>query len=154
MGCKDKIASTCGKKHNAKCVDYEGTLHANTEIEECDKPSVETVIEDLNKQVDLLSTHLDLSALGESCITYTQAGDTLLAKEAFLALEAKICEIADFVGLPRPGCPTCESCSPLFEETISCLGLDLGSLVDDCGVQPTNLKELLQLILNNINNGG
>lgn len=153
MSCKKAISNTCGKKHNAKCVDFEGTLHANTEIDECDKPSVEDVIEDLNKQVDLLSTSLDLSGLGEACITYAQEGDTLLAKEALLAMEAKICEIADFVGLPRPGCPTCESCSPLFDETISCLGLDLGGLVDSCGTQPTTLKELLQLMLNQINNG-
>lgn len=151
MSCKDKLANTCGKKVNAKCVDFEGTRHANTKIEECDKPSVETVIEDLNLQVDFLSNSLDLSALGEACINYTQEGETLLAKEALLAMEAKICEIADFVGLPRPGCPTCESCSPLFDETISCLGLDLGGLVDSCGTQPTTLKELLQLMLNQLN---
>ena len=93
MSCKDKISDTCGKKSNAKCVDYEGDLHKNTKIEDCSNPSVEDVIEDLNAQVDDLSDGLDLTELGSLCIEYTKEGDDLKAKEAFLAMEEKICEI-------------------------------------------------------------
>jgi len=151
MSCKDKVSNTCGKKSNAKCVDYEGELHKNTKIEECDNPSVEEVIEDLNLQVDDLSEGLDLGELGNNCIAYAKEGDTLKAKEAFLAMEEKICEIAEYVGLPTPGCTGCESCSPIFDETISCMGLELGELVDDCGEQPSTVKDLLQLMLNKLN---
>ena len=151
MSCKDEISNTCGKKINAKCVDYEGDLHKNTKIENCSKPSVEDVIEDLNLQVDAFSDGVDLSALGSSCIEYAKEGDTLKVKEAFLAMEEKICEIADYVGLPKPGCTGCESCSPIFEETIACMGLELGELVDDCGEQPATVKDLLQLMLNELN---
>lgn len=151
MGCKDKISRTCGKKINAKCVDYEGEFHENTELDVCDGSSVEDVIEDINKQVDSLSSSLDLSELGDACIIYTPTGESLLAKDAFLAMEAKICELAEYVGLPTPGCDGCHDCSPIFEESIECANLDLGGLVDDCGVQPSTLKELLQLLLDKLN---
>lgn len=151
MNCKDKISSTCGKKVNAKCVDYEGEYHSNTNIEPCDKPSVEDVIEDINSHIDTLSDSMDLSSLGKDCIEYTKEGEELKAKEAFLALEAKICEIADFVGLPKPGCESCDNCSPIFDLDINCAGLNLGALVDECGEQPKTLKELLQLIIDQVN---
>lgn len=151
MGCKKKLTDTCGKKVNARCVDYEGNLHKNTKIEECDNPSIEDVVEDINLQVDKLSDSLDLSELGDKCITYTKEGEELQAKEAFLALEEKVCGIADFVGLPRPGCTGCQECSPIFDLDISCVNLDLGGLVDACGEQPATLKDLLQLMLNKIN---
>ena len=152
MSCKGKnLINTCGKKVNAKCVDYEGELHKNTKIGACDNPSVEDVIEDINDQIDLLSDSLDLSELGNQCITYTKEGEDLLAKEAFKALEDKICEIAEYVGLPESACTGCETCSPIFNEEIACMGLDLGQLVDACGEQPATVKDLLQLLINEIN---
>lgn len=151
MSCDKDTKSTCGKKMNAKCVDYEGELHENTNIEECSKPSVEDVIEDINEQVDLLSDGLDLSELGDKCIQYVKEGEELKAKEAFLAIEEKVCEIADFVGLPKPGCTGCQDCSPIFDLPIACVGFDLGRLVDECGEQPATLGELLQLLINKVN---
>lgn len=151
MSCDKEISSTCGKKVNAKCVDYEGEYHKNTKIEECDKPSVQTVIEDINNQLDVLSDGLDLNELGDKCIGYVKEGEDLKAKEVFLAMEEKICEIADFVGLPKPGCTGCQDCSPIFDLPIACVGFELGGVVDDCGEQPATLGELLQLLIDKAN---
>lgn len=149
--CKDRITDTCGKKMNSKCVDYDGDLSAATAIEDCSDPSVEDVIEDINTSLDSINTGLDLSGLGNACITYTETGDVVLAKDAFLAMEERICELTTYIGLPVAGCTDCTPCSPIFDEDIACLDLDLGDLVDTCGTQPTTFKELLQVILTKIN---
>jgi hypothetical protein len=151
MSCNKKIFLPCGKVISSNCVQYVGELHENTELDICDKPSVTDVIEDINVQLDKVSESIDLTGLGESgCMTYPPSPDGLKVIQALLTMEEKICEVADFAGLPKPGCSECEPCSPIFNLDITCLGLDFGTLTDPCGEQPTTLKELLQLILTQI----
>lgn len=138
--CKDKIVSTCGKRSNAKCVDYEGTFHNDSDLETCDYPNVEDVIEDINVTLNEITAAIDTSGLGDSCIDYTEVDGKITIKEALLRLEEKICSLSEAVG--TGGCP------PVFTEDISCLNLDFGCLVDPCGNQITNLKDLLQALIN------
>jgi hypothetical protein len=148
MPCSKKVFNNCGKLESSNCTQYVGELHANTQLDICDKPSVTEVIEDINEQLDKVSESVDLTGLdGGGCMTYPLAPDGLRVVQALQAMEEKICEIADFAGLPKPGCSNCEPCSPIFNLDITCLGLDFGTLTDPCGEQPTTLKELLQLIL-------
>lgn len=150
MKCSKKIINPCGKKTNANCVDYTGGLHVETKLDICDSPTATDVIEDINEYLDEVSDSLDLSGLGKGCITYSKEGDTLKSREALIAIEDKVCEIADFVGLPKSECDGCPECSPIFNLNIECLGLDFGELTDPCGEQPTTLKELLELIISQI----
>jgi len=41
-------------------------------------------------------------------------------------------------------------CPIVYSQAIECVGLNFGTLVDACGHQPANLKEVLQLILTKI----
>lgn len=148
MSCGKKVFNPCGKPISSNCVEYVGELHENTTLNICDKPSVTEVIEDINLQLDKVSDSIDLTELeGGGCMTYPLAPEGLKVVQALQVMEEKICEIADFAGLPKPGCTSCEPCSPIFNLDITCLGLDFGALTDPCGEQPTTLKELLQLIL-------
>lgn len=140
--CNDKISLTCGKKINAKCVDYEGTLHNDTQLTNCGCYNLEDVVEDINNTINNITDALDTSGLGDSCITYTEVGGEITIKEALLRLEEKICEIADFVSLATPA-----ACPPIFTQDITCLGLDFECLVDPCGDPITNLKDLLQALI-------
>lgn len=108
MGCRDKISSRCGKKSSAKCVDYEGTLVQGTSITNpCDK-DLETVIEDINLQINKLITVTTLTGLTEECIKYDPAGPIITIKEAILGLNAKVCELIDITKLDAiEVCPTC-----------------------------------------------
>lgn len=144
MGCKGKLSSTCGKKHNAKCVDYEGELHENTQLEDCGCYNVEEVIEDLNSTINTIMDSIDLSGLGNLCITYDLVDGVITVKEALAKIEAKLCELADAVELDPPDCPT------IFTEDISCLQLDFECLTDPCNNQITNLKDLLQAMITQI----
>ena len=121
--CKGKIGNTCGKKHPAKCIDYEGTYHNNTELEVCDCNSLEDVIEDINSELNDINDSIDLTNLGESCIEYTQEGDTLKVSEALLAIESKVCELVEHTGLGAPEpCPGCNE-DPCGESGGCCTGL-------------------------------
>lgn len=150
MGCNDKIKSRCLSKTNARCVDYEGDLHADTNLDPDDCHSVDEVIEDINAELDDINSELDLEGIDESCIDFEEATPgTVNTNEAILAVVKKLKEVMQHVGMSCDDCPECEpSCNPIFEEDISCLGLDYGCLADECGDQPTNLKSLLQIIIN------
>lgn len=142
MGCNDKISRTCGKKINAKCVDYEGELHDNTQLEQCECHNVEEVIEDMNLALNEIYESIDLSDLGDSCIDYEEVDGKIQVKEALKKLEECICELKDQVeDTDNEGCPA------IFSADISCLGLDFMCLTDPCGAQIQNLGELLQALI-------
>ena len=152
MSCKDKISDRCLKKTNAVCVKYEGTLSGESQLDPNDCHDLESVIEDINGQLDTISDEINLNGISEDCIDFNEEvpGDVKV-REAIIAIVAKIEQISAHIGLACDDCPTCEpSCNPIFTEDISCLGLDYGCLADPCGAQPTNLKELLQLIITKV----
>lgn len=151
MSCKDKISDRRKKKTNAVCVKYEGALSTNTSLDVEDCHTVEAVIEDINEQLDDIYDQIDLEGLDESCINFNPEGDKVLVREAILTLTNKLKYVMDRVGMSCDDCPECTpKCNPIFFEDISCLGLDYGCLTDACGEQPTNLKEVLQAIIDAI----
>lgn len=152
MGCNDKIKSRCLSRTNARCVDYEGNLHEDTNLDPLDCFSVDEVIEDINEELDEINTELDLTGIDESCIDFEEAvPGTIETNEAILAVVKKLKEVMQHVGMSCDDCPTCDpTCPPIFKEDISCLGLDYKCLADACGEQPTNLGDLLQIIIDQV----
>lgn len=142
-GCSDKVSRTCGKKHSAKCVDYEGDLHANTELETCDCHNLEDVIEDLNTAVDSLFDAIDMSDLGNDCLTYELTDGKVLIKTVIKKLEEEICKLKEATSIDA-------DCNPIYDEDISCVGLNMDCLSDACNNPITNLKDLLQAMITQI----
>lgn len=143
MGCSDKLKRNCGKHHNAKCTDYEGELREGTELDKCDDISVEDVIEDINTYLDEVSESIDLSNLGNNCITYDKVDNKIQVKEALLKIEEAVCDIKSQVTDTDSS-----DCHKAFSADITCLGLDFKCLTDPCGNQIQNLGELLQALIN------
>tara|TARA_R110000772_G_scaffold119924_1_gene226087 strand:+ start:1235 stop:1705 length:471 start_codon:yes stop_codon:yes gene_type:complete len=141
-GCKDKISRTCGKKINAKCVDYEGSLHDNTTLATCDCHSVEDVIEDMNLALNEINTSIDLTILGDDCITYDEVDGKIQVKEALKKLEECICELK-----AKVDDVDAEDCPAIFSADISCLGLNFECLETACETPIQNLGELLQALI-------
>lgn len=143
MGCGDKLSNSCGKRHNARCVDYEGQLHEHTELDDCNCHSVHDVLEDMGNALNDINEQIDLSALGDSCIEYEKDDKgRITVKEALKKLEECVCDLKDMVeDTDEDDCPN------IFSQDISCLGLDFGCLTDPCGEQITNLKDLLQALI-------
>ena len=108
MGCRDKISSRCGKKTSAKCVDYEGTLVQGTSITDPCEKNLETVIEDINLQIEKLIDITTLEGLTEACIKYDPVGPTISINEAIVGLNNKVCELVAITKLDATEvCPTC-----------------------------------------------
>ena len=153
MSCNDKISDRCPNKVNAKCVSYEGDFSAMSNLEGvCN--NLETVIEDLNKHLDYLKDSTNVAELiNDNCIDYpvqdfVNATDVVTPKTAIIKLNTKLKEVMTFVGLACDG--STPDCPAVFEQDISCLNLDFGSLTDPCGTQPSTLKAVLQLILDEL----
>jgi hypothetical protein len=150
MGCNNKISDRCVKKTSALCVNYEGTLSEDTQLIVSPCLNVEEVIEDINSQLDLIQSKIDVESLSaDVCIDYPLDAGIVTAKTAILELNTRIKDLMEFVGMECDGSPT-QDCPKVFTDNIDCLGLDYGVLVDACGAQPTDLKGVLQIILDSL----
>lgn len=148
MSCNDRISDRCIKKTNAACTTYEGTLSDNTGITSTPCLNVEEVIEDINEQLNIIEDKINVESLSaDTCIHYPVDSEGIVtARTAILELNSRVKDLMDFVGMECDGSDA-NSCPKVYEDAISCLELDFGTLVDPCGNQPETLKDLLQLIL-------
>lgn len=136
----NKIKHTCGSGRNfAVCIETEGEVNADSTLvgETC--TNLQENLDDIYNQLE----NLDLSALGELCLTYVQEDNKNIVKNVLLKHEEKICELeARVLELE-----TTDICNKL----ITACNLDFGDLVTTCGDQPTTLAEVLQIILTQLN---
>lgn len=140
--CEQDIRYTCGKRINARCIDYEGEYSTCSSLNCCNKPSMHTVIEDMNSQLSDICDSLDTSELGGDCLSYPSS--PILVKDVLLTMEEEICSIKNTLSQDA-------DCNPVFDQDIACLELDYKCLYDPCGVnRPASLKELLQSMIDKI----
>lgn len=137
--CNNKISHTCGEKTYLICSEYEGTVNTDSSLIEESCFNGEEVIQDIYNQLE----NLDLSALGELCLSYTTVGGKNIVKNVFLKFEEIICELSEKV----TELETINICN----QNITSCNLDFGTLTNQCDTQPTTLAETLQLILDNLN---
>ena len=135
--CKDKISYTCGKRVNARCVDYEGDLSECTELDkDCGIHTVHEVLEDVAERLTDICDDLDMTNVEMGCLELEATEPKL--PEVLSAVIAKLCETQE------------GDCNLIFNTPIECANFDYGCLVDECGagIAPGNLKELLQTMIN------
>ncbi len=137
--CNKKITNTCGgTKNYAPCVYYELDLPDFSTIEEDCVTLEDTTFEVYNLIKDIRE-QLDLSDLGDDCLTYTlDSENRIVVKNALLKIEEKYCELEEKV-------TTLENRNICDMPINDCI--DLGTLVDQCDVAPTTWGELIQLLV-------
>lgn len=135
----NKVVNTCGGMSPLMCTEYESNVNADSSLIDVDCKNGEEVIQDIYDQLD----NLDLSALGDLCLSYTTVGGKNIVKNVLLKFEEKICELEEKI-------TELETVNICNQNIVPC-NLDFGSLVDACGDQPTTLAEAIQLILDTLN---
>ena len=135
----NRISHTCGERTYLICSEYEGSVNSDSSLIEESCLNGQEVVQDIYNQLE----NLDLSALGELCITYVQEDNKNIVKNVLLKFEEKICELENRV----EELETVDICN----QSITSCNLDFGLLTNQCDTQPTTLAETLQLILDNLN---
>ena len=135
----NRISHTCGERTYLICSEYEGSVNSDSSLIEESCLNGQEVVQDIYNQLD----NLDLSALGDLCLSYTTVGGKNIVKNVLLKFEEKICEMEEKI----TELETVNICN----QSITSCNLDFGDLVDACGNQPTTLAETLQLILDTLN---
>lgn len=136
MGC-DKISNTCIESINARCVDYTGSTGANsTIVGGC--VTQHEVTEELYSLTDKLILDTDVSGLSGSCLNYPLTENEITLKEVVSTQDQEICALKD---------KTKELTDELaaFKDISK---LEFECLVDPCGDPITDIKTLLQLLIN------
>lgn len=141
MGCGQNIKQTCGKKSYATCVYYELPLPEISSLvgEEC--VTVEETTDDLYTLVQNIQNSINVLSIDVDCVD--MPADFTIA-DLVEAQNAKICELEDEIATLRQ--------ESICDKSIEDCGLDLGTLLDDCGEPVTTLGQYLQIIANNLQN--
>lgn len=139
----NKTKHTCGDPNYATCVTYEKELPDFTKItDNC--YTIEETTEDQYLILGDIKEEIDLSELGEQCLSYVlDENDKIVVKNVLLKYEEEICLLKQEVSDLK----TTSICSTSIEPC----NLDFGDLVNECGEKPKTMKETLQLILDKLN---
>ena len=139
-GCRNnKIKCNCGTRQNARCVYYDAYLPKYSKLDE-DCVNIDETTKELYENQEKILDSIDLVELGKKCIDYSefQEGDSLKVNEAFLTFEKEICELKN-----KKNDDSC--CIDLDK-------IDFKSLSDPCNNEINSLKDLLQVLINEVCN--
>lgn len=93
----NKISHTCGEKTFLVCSEYEGTVNTDSSLIEESCLNGQEVVQDIYNQLE----NLDLSALGELCLTYVQENNKNIVKNVLLKFEEEICNLKEELELVK-----------------------------------------------------
>lgn len=137
--CGNKIKHTCAEKNYATCVYYELEVPTFSSLVGLDCITVEETTEDLYEIVGKVKSEIDLSSLGDGCLTYVQEEGKTVVKNVLLKYEEEICLLKERVAILEQEA----ICNKVVTEC-----LDLSGLVDQCNSPINTLGELLQFLVN------
>ena len=97
MNCHNRLKHTCGSTNYATCIQYESSVNTDSQYDENDCLSIEETTQDIYNQLE----NLDLSALGELCLTYVQENNKNIVKNVLLKFEEEICNLKEELELVK-----------------------------------------------------
>lgn len=135
--CGNKVKHTCSEKNYATCVYYELEVPDFSSLVNQDCITLEETTEDQYNILEGIKSEIDLSALGQDCITYGINPKTV--KSVLLKYEQEICDLKQKV--------------QVLETTAICdmniTDCDLTLPDNPCGGTFSTLGELLGYLLDN-----
>lgn len=141
MSCRGKIKQTCGVKVFAACVSYEKEVPSYSPLHEEGCLTIEETTEDLYNQVGILREEINISELGQLCLTYVPVGQVAKVKDVLIKYEQEICDLKEKV-------KTLQETAICNMDITNC-GLDLSGINDQCENPVQTLADLLQYFITN-----
>ena len=112
----------------------EGVVNSDSELFEVECTNLQENLDDIYNQLE----NLDLSALGELCLSYTTVSGKNIVKNVLLKFEEEICNLKEELEIVKNR-PLCEM--PLGD----CV--DTKCLVDACNENISTVGQLLQALV-------
>ena len=134
----NKISHTCGERTYLICSEYEGTVNSDSSLVEESCLNGQEVVQDIYNQLE----NLDLSALGELCLSYVQENNKNIVKNVLLKFEDEICLLKSRVKQLED--------RQLCDFPITACGIDLKCLSLPCDTSITNIGQLLEAMITKI----
>lgn len=141
--CGNKVKHTCGTLHYATCTRYEGSVNPQSELAEDTCLDLEGTTQDIYNQLEDLNEQLDLSELGEKCLTYIEdEEDRIVVKNVLLKFEDEICTLKEKVEALEN--------RQLCDFPIEGCDLDLSCLSLPCDTTISTMADLFQALINKV----
>ena len=93
----NRISHTCGERTYLICSEYEGSVNSDSSLIEESCLNGQEVVQDIYNQLE----NLDLSALGELCLSYVQENNKNIVKNVLLKFEEEICNLKEELELVK-----------------------------------------------------
>jgi hypothetical protein len=142
--CGNKIKHTCAEKNYATCIHYEGNVPAFSGLASLVEAggciTLEETTEDQYDILEDIKSEIDLSSLGNDCLTYVQEEGQNIVKNVLLKYEQEICDLKSKVSYLENEA----ICDKIITDCV-----DLSGIVDACEQPINTLGELLQYLLDN-----
>ena len=135
----NRISHTCGERTYLICSEYEGSVNTDSSLIEESCLNGQEVVQDIYNQLE----NLDLSALGELCLEYTQASGKNIVKNVLLKFEEEICNLKEELEIVKNR-QICDI--PITE----CLPNGFDCLALPCDTSIANLGQLLDAMITKI----
>lgn len=126
----NRISHTCGERTYLICSEYEGSVNSDSSLIEESCLNGQEVVQDIYNQLE----NLDLSALGELCLTYVQEDNKNIVKNVLLKFEEEICNLKEELETVKNR-QICDI--PITE----CLPNGFDCLIGDCDNSIVTLKD-------------
>jgi hypothetical protein len=135
MACEPIKAKCTGQKTYSVCSQYEGTVNAQSSLigEPCF--NIEETTQDIYNQLE----QIDLSELGDACLTYILDENKVIVKNVLLKYEEEICSLREEIETLKN--------TAFLDMSIADSNLDFECLTDACEGSINTVKELLQALI-------
>lgn len=139
MNC-NKISNKCGNTNYAPCIVYQGDIPTHSPLTGQECVNIEETTEDTYELITGIREQIDLSDLGQQCLTYIEDPEgRIVVNNVLLKYEEEICALKTKI-------EELETTSICDKDITQC-GINLAGLVDQCNEPINTLGQLLSFLV-------
>lgn len=132
--CNPRVNHTCGDTTWAVCTKYESEVNPQSELIQNECFNIEETTQDQYNQLEDIWGQIELSELGELCLTYVlDENDKIIVKNVLKKLEQEICDLKEKVTTLETTAICDTPISACFPSGFDCLELPCSGTITTLG---------------------